>query len=381
MKILILIPSITSYYTFLVEITNKLIKEKNNFHLATSPKHLKNINCYNEVVNGTYHPIFFARGMNPIQHIKAAIKLRKLVHDLKPDIIHAHFMSSIFAMALAKTKDFPTTIATYHGLNSPLFKGWRNKLFQLLEQYCISRTTSTWFLNKEDALFFEKKKNQINTHTSLGIGCPTAEFNPNQFSEEFKKSLKLKLGISNDDFIYIYIGRHVMHKGFASTARAFMKLNEINSNCKLLLVGIRDNLHPTGLTKKEEVKFFALDNVIQVGWQKEVQPYLAISQVMVFPSRREGVPCCLMEALTMSVPVITLNSRGCRDVVRHEIDGLVLNNDSPNTVLEAMERLFNNPRERNNYAHQAHKDSNRFDREHYVKEQLSIYKMLLIIRI
>jgi len=45
MEILILIPSITSYYTFLTEVTNKLIIDNNEVNIAASPEHLKNVNC------------------------------------------------------------------------------------------------------------------------------------------------------------------------------------------------------------------------------------------------------------------------------------------------------------------------------------------------
>lgn len=376
MKILILIPSITSYYTFLNEVTQQLLNHKFEVHLATSPKHLENIDCYDEEINGTYHPITFPRAFNPFQHIISAIKLRRLVYKIQPDIIHAHFFSTIFAMSLAKVCPYPITIATFHGLNSPLSHGWRKKVFQLLERYCISKVKSTWLLNKEDAPHIKKLNDNINIHTSLGIGCPISKFDPAQFSDPHRKNLKQKLGISAHEFIFIFIGRQVAHKGFATTVKAFIKLNARNRNCKLLLVGVKDNIHPTGLSKNEEKEVLLHNDIIGVGWQKDVQPYLSISDVLVFPSRREGVPVCLMEALAMGVPAITLNSRGCRDVVRDGIDGLIIDEDSPNGVFKAMKRLLDNPNELQSFSFRANLDSDRFDRKHYVNEQLEIYKNL-----
>ena len=133
---------------------------------------------------------------------------------------------------------------------------------------------------------------------------------------------------------------------------------------------------PQDCQKTKKKKFYYITDIIGVGWQKDVQPYLSISDVLVFPSRREGVPVCLMEALAMGVPAITLNSRGCRDVVRDGIDGLIIDEDSPNGVFKAMKRLLDNPNELQSFSFRANLDSDRFDRKHYVNEQLEIYKNL-----
>jgi len=157
-------------------------------------------------------------------------------------------------------------------------------------------------------------------------------------------------------------------------ARSFLKIQSETNKCKLLLLGVKDSIHPTGLSPRDEELFFSLSSVIQVGWQTNVQDYLALSNVMVFPSYREGVPVCLMEALSMGVPVITLNSRGCRDVVRDEVDGLILDDDSTDSVYRAMMRLMNNSVEYMKYSKNAFLGRDRFDRKHYVREQTLIYE-------
>ncbi len=70
------------------------------------------------------------------------------------------------------------------------------------------------------------------------------------------------------------------------------------------------------------------NRVILAVWQANVADWLSIADLCVFASERGGMPVCLMESLSMGVPVITANTRGCRDVVRDGVDGVVLDEPS-----------------------------------------------------
>src|SRR6202000_411916 len=127
--------------------------------------------------------------------------------------------------------------------------------------------------------------------------------------------------------------------GFDLTVRTFLRIAETDPRLRLLLVGLFDPLPSLGLTVAEERARKRCWQIIDVGYTEDVASYLAISDVMVFPSQREGMPVCLMEALAMGVPVITCDSRGCRDVVRHGRDGLVLRECTIESLSAEMKRL------------------------------------------
>ena len=114
--------------------------------------------------------------------------------------------------------------------------------------------------------------------------------------------------------------------------------------------------------------------ILMAGWHSDVQRYLAISHLNVFPSRREGMPVNLMESLAMGVPVITLNSRGCRDIVRHELDGLVLSDDRIETIAGAIERVYRDRDLLHSLKSNALAGRERFDQERYFQEQIDIYQ-------
>ena len=120
-------------------------------------------------------------------------------------------------------------------------------------------------------------------------GVNTSYFNPALFLDEENKSLKNKLDIIEDDFVFIFVGRIVSEKGINELVAAFEKLSTENKKVKLLLVGpLEEKLDP--LQEKTTLIIKHNKQIISVGFQNDVRPYFAIANALAFPSYREGFP-------------------------------------------------------------------------------------------
>jgi glycosyltransferase involved in cell wall biosynthesis len=118
--------------------------------------------------------------------------------------------------------------------------------------------------------------------------------------------------------------------------------------------------------------------VIRVGFTADVNLYLSISELFVFPSTKEGMPVCIMEALAMGVPVITTNSRGCNDLITDEINGLLLpENPSVKEISDAILKMYHNRGYLNRLKRNALSGRKDFDRTMYVDDQIDIYGKLV----
>lgn len=378
MKVLFVIPSITNFFTFLEDLVNHLIAEGNEVLLATSTHHISDISCYERPLRCQLYDIDFPRGFEPLKHLKAAATLNKVVQSTNPDMVNVHFSAAVFTAALTKKSNWPVTMGTFHGLSFPIITGWQKLVIGMAERWAASRMDVTYVLTEDDreVLARKIKGSDVRIFRSYGLGCNLSTFDKQAIPEIESSALREQLGIAKSDFVFIFIGRQVHFKGFDKIVKAFIKLYSGQQDLKLILVGAKDHIHSNNLSADQESAMNSCPGVISVGWQENVNEYLNISDVNVFPSIREGLPVNLMESLAMGVPVITVNTRGCRDVVIHEIDGIVLEENSVGALSEAMLQLYQNRENLQRYARNALRARFRFDRTNFIEEQFEIFTEL-----
>ena len=171
----------------------------------------------------------------------------------------------------------------------------------------------------------------------------TNYFNPTNFSEGQSNVLRQQLDIDKNDFVFIFVGRLVGDKGINELVKAFKKLqaNNHERNSKLLLVGsLETDLDPL---KRETLKEIENSStIISVGYQNDVRPYFAVSNVLVFPSYREGFPNVVMQAGAMGLPSIVSDINGCNEIIKDEENGLIISVKNSEAIYKAMKRLLEN---------------------------------------
>ncbi len=109
MKLLFVIPSITNYFTFLEGLAGELTDRGHEVHLATSRRHIAQIESYRRPVHGTIHHIDFPRALAPFRHMAAARTVKRLVSELQPDIVNIHFSAALFTSMIGKDRTWPPT--------------------------------------------------------------------------------------------------------------------------------------------------------------------------------------------------------------------------------------------------------------------------------
>lgn len=374
-RLLFIIPKQLSYRLFLNELAEVLTASGVEVHCACLMEH--SVSAESSV---RFHHVPFARGMNLVRHFRMAHQLRVLVSEIRPDLIHAHFSSAIFTTAIAAENNWPITIGTFQGLSYPLTRGRLKRLaLKQAEIWASSQLHGVWVLTQDD--YFRLKTDipsaKIYLQRGFGFGCRLQHFDPTIISRDERERLREALDIDMDDLVYTFIGRFTEFKGFGLTVQSFLELNKRFPKSKLLLIGRFDDLHPSGLNKSQIAQLSNHPNIRNLGWQSDVRKYLSITDAVVFPSEREGVPVSLMEAIAMGVPVITMNARGCRDVVIDKLNGLLIYERSTSALMREMIRIYEDDQLRNSLVGGALATRERFDRKHYINEQLHIYSELI----
>ena len=374
-KLMLIVPTLSSYEAFLSDFAEAAVSAGHEVHVVTQLKLLdgRAVEDFSDPNAGIFlHPILMPRGASPVAAVKAARELRGVVAKIRPDWIQAHFSAAALVCALAKTKGWPFTSCVIQGLACTLARGQTRLAAWSGERLAMARLDEMWVLSEDDFAVvkgWDSKKARL--QEAPGFGCRLDRFDPSQYTSEWRHTQRTKFGIDKADTVLIYVGRLAAFKGFDRVVRAYQDLRKKEVPVRLLILGAFDPLHPSGLTA-EEIQVLQQDpNVVIPGWQKNVAEWLAIADICVFPSEREGMPVGLMEALCMGVLVVTSDARGCRDVVRNEVDGLILQDTCVDALSGAIKSLMASPRKLEAMKQAALVRRDHFDRKHFIAEMFN----------
>lgn len=374
-RLLLIVPTLSSYEAFLSDFAEAAISNGHEVHVAT---HLKLLDgrVVEESMSLTpgvhFHPLEMPRGASVLSIFRASRKLRAIVESIKPDWVQAHFSVAALILAVAKQSSWPYTSCIIQGLASTMTQGVGRYLSWLGERYAISQLDEMWVLTQDDySVVNAWNPSKARLQEALGFGCRLELFDSDRYDADWCRQRKEALSFSAEAFTIIYVGRLVAFKGFDKVARLYWELKSRGADVQLILLGAFDELHPSGLSESEVGILEEDPSVLLPGWQESVSEWLAIADICVFPSQREGMPVCLMESLALGVPVLTAASRGCRDVVRDGVDGFVARDVSVASLADKVESLIGDSQALESCRVASRAGRSRFDRKHYVSEQLS----------
>lgn len=318
------------------------------------------------------------RGFNIIKQLKASYRINKILNEIKPDLVHAHFTTGIFTTVLLKNVKVEIW-GTFHGLGFVVAKGLKKGALHLIENFCFTRLNRIIVLNSYD---FENIPSQFLKKTSkqesLGLGCNLDLFDRSNYSGQYINEFKKKY-LAENAFILAFTGRFVNFKGFDIVARTFLQLAEkYPGKFKILLIGGRDSIHRTGLSNQEEELFFRHKDVINIGFSSAVNDYLVVADLFFFPSIKEGVPISITEALALGIPAVTFNSRGCNELIKDAHNGYLVSptKDNAHNVNEFLQRiiyLYENRSVLDTFSSIAILERNKLDRKHFINEHIRWY--------
>ena len=144
---------------------------------------------------------------------------------------------------------------------------------------------------------------------------------------------------------FVFIGRLVRDKGIHELVEAFVRLNKENPHTRLVLVG-RTEAELDPLNEETQHIIDTHDAIEAVGSQNDVRPWLAASDVLAFPSYREGFPNVVIEAGAMGLPSIVTNINGCNEIIIPGENGVIIPPRDADALYEAMKEMSENDEKR-----------------------------------
>lgn len=369
MRLLQLVPAYASYDTFLRELSETVVKGGHSTAIVCG-----GVPPGTEDGGGVrYFPLNMPRGANPMEHWIAARTLRRIMEAWRPDVVHAHFSAGLFTTALALGPGDPWILfGTFQGLSFPLSRAPKRLFVRAAETFAARRFDRVHVLTADDldALRRAAPSARVEIQRGYGFGCADRFVDTPLASGDQRRELRRAAAIPDDAAVLIFLGRLVAFKGFDLAVRAFWGLKQALPHSRLVVVGEPDPLHPTGLSPVEWRRYQEGGDIIRAGRQGDVLPWLDLADLMVFPSEREGIPVCVMEALARGLPVVTAPVRGCRELVFDGRNGFVISDRTESAWVERLVALL---RERRRLPCRDYDFCERLRRSLWVRDTVSTY--------
>lgn len=288
--------------------------------------------------------ITMSRKITPFQDLKSLWEMWNFLRKEKPQIVHTHTpKAGIIGMLAARLAGVPHRLHTVAGL--PLMEaiGTKRKILNFVEKLTYSSATRVYPNSK--GLYDFILQNNFTQSDKLKIiangssnGIDTTFFSPDQVAEIERVTLREKLNIQPDDFVFVFVGRIVSDKGINELIKAFSELQTVENKpagIKLLLVGgLENDLDPLNLETLAEIN--QNKDIISVGFQQDVRSFFAIADALVFPSYREGFPNVVMQAGAMGLPSIVSDINGCNEIIIEGENGLIIPSKNVEKLKEKM---------------------------------------------
>jgi glycosyltransferase involved in cell wall biosynthesis len=239
------------------------------------------------------------------------------------DVVHSHSYKSLAHLSAFRSR-IPVLVATYHGATSHDLTA---KLYERIQ----------WALFQNVDCLFAVSQGAKEALEMFGASRCRIAVVPNMLGEAVPEPrLPGADGKATPDFLYL--GRLSVEKGIDILIRALARLPK-SFRFKLTIVGDgpeRGRLEQ--MVRKEGLE----ERVFFLGFQLNINDCLASADVLVMPSRREGLPMALIEAAASGKPVVASRVGGIPDIVEDGINGLLVEPESVEGLCKAIEQIGNN---------------------------------------
>lgn len=278
------------------------------------------------------------RSLHLGKDLKAMGELWKVLRSERPDVLHTHTPKpGVYGRIIGRLAGVPVVVNTIHGLYATRDDSLTKRAIVYSLEAIASRFSDRELVQSaEDYQFvLDRRITRRNRTILLGNGVDLTRFDPSLVSDDTRREVRASIGAAEEDIVVGSVGRLVAEKGFPELFEAAKQLDE---RCVMVAIGPNEPDKDDGLD--EEFITNALEQGIHLpGMQTNVDEWYAAMDIFVLASHREGFPRAAMEAAAMGVPVIATDIRGCREVVDHEGNGLLVPVNDPDALAAAINDL------------------------------------------
>lgn len=312
------------------------------------------------------------------------IKAIKIIKKWNLDVIHSQteFGIGTFARIISKQLRIPL-VHTYHTMYEDyvhyVTHGYFNrsgkKIVEYLTLFYCDKTISELVVPTKKAYELFKQKYKVDRNVYI---VPTG-IDIEKFYREKNKKIDIiktreKLGIKEDDFVILFVGRVAQEKNIELLLSAMKGLKNTSNKIKLLIVGDGPDLEKyKEYTTKNDLE----ENIVFAGkvpWDK-INEYYIISDVFATASHTETQGLTVIEAMAASLPVIAINDEAFTGTVINNLNGLIFRNRRE--YKKQIIKIFEDKSLRQKLSSQARLSAETHSSKYFAEQILDVYRIAI----
>jgi glycosyltransferase involved in cell wall biosynthesis len=326
------------------------------------------------------------RKITPFMDLICLFRLIIIIMKFRPHIVHTHTpKAGLLGMLAAKMCFVGIRIHTVAGLPLMESTGLKRSLLKITESITY-RCAHHIFPNSKGLMNYITENFKIDSNKIKVIGSgssngiDTTFFAPSLPLFEQAIALKKHYSIPDGAVVFCFVGRVVRDKGVNELLKVFNRLSPVVRSYLLLVGPFEDELDPISLESRQILNLNK--NVISVGYQSDVRPFMVAADIFVFPTYREGFPNVVLQACSLKIPCIVSDINGNNEIISHHRNGLIVPPKNEEALYEAMLSLANDPDLRKKFG-EASRDFvvKNFEQKYIWSKLLTEYRFLMEQRV
>ncbi|MFN5033043.1 MAG: glycosyltransferase family 4 protein [Flavobacteriia bacterium] len=269
-------------------------------------------------------------------------KLKNIMAEFKPDIVHTHASKAgALGRRAANSLGIPVVLHTFHGhVFHSYFGTFKTKIYKSIERRLAAKSSGIIAISEIQ----KKELSQLHNICEeskikvIPLGFDLSRFNAAK--NEFRESTREDFGISGNDVAVAIVGRLVPVKNHLLFINALGNLiKDLTVPVKVFIVGDgseRNNI-------EEAIKSLPKSPLLKIeltSWIQDIAKFNAGMDLICLTSNNEGTPVSLIEAQAANIPVITTDVGGVRDIVLEGETGFIVPKNDVASLSDKMRLLI-----------------------------------------
>jgi glycosyltransferase involved in cell wall biosynthesis len=273
---------------------------------------------------------------NTISFITGVVSLSKLIRKGRISVVMAYtHHANLVAMPVAWFERVSVRLASHHGRMANL-----GRFLEWMHAVMVNLGIATKLIASSREVQDQSMREGVDSSRIMIIpnGVPPIKVD----SEVVNACRRL---VTPDPVLplLVCIGRLVEEKGHIDLLHAMPSVLERLPQTRLALVGIG----PLDGALKQVCIDLRIDASVDfLGMQESIHPWLAAAELFVMPSRSEGLPLALLEAMSLGCPIVATQVGGIPEALQGGACGLLVPPNDPNALAQAIIDLLLDPEKR-----------------------------------